>query len=206
MHDKESNSGPDRRCLFDFASGQAGYFTAKQAKTCGYSRPLLSHHVKGGRYERIRHGLYRLTEYPTSRREEIIVAWLSVGAKNAVISHESALEILSLSDVIPNSIHITVPRSERWRKKAPGTTLHTAAKPPQENEIVVREGVPVTAPTRTIIDAAVSGVGPDQIIAAIATALERGVTTSTQLLMAAEGSGRRVRHIVRRGINEAGSG
>lgn len=206
MHDKEPNSGPDRRCLFDFASGQAGYFTAKQAVTCGYSRPLLSHHIKGGRYVRIRHGLYRLTEYPTSRWEEIIVAWLSVGAKNAVICHESALDMLDLSDVIPNSIHITVPRSERWRKKAPGTTLHTAVKPPQENEIVVREGVPVTAPARTIIDAAVAGVGPEQIIAAIATALERGVTTSSQLLITAEGSGQRVRNIIRRGLNEAGSG
>ncbi len=206
MHDNKPNSGPDRRCLFDFASGQAGYFTAKQAKTCGYSRPLLSHHIIGGRYERIRHGLYRLTEYPTSRREEIIVAWLSVGAKNAVISHESALEMLNLSNIIPNSIHITVPRSERWRKKAPGTTLHTAAKPPQENEIVVREGVPVTAAARTIIDAAVTGVGPEQIIAAIATALERGVTTSYQLLTAAGGSSRRVKNIVLRGLDEAGSG
>lgn len=205
MHDKEQNSGPDRRCLFEFASEQAGYFTAKQAKSCGYSRPLLSHHIKGGRYERIRHGLYRLIEYPTSRREEIIVAWLSVGAKNAVISHESALDMLDLSDVIPDSIHITIPRSERWRKKVPGTTLHTTTKPPSKTEIVVREGVPVTAPARTIIDAAVAGVGPEQIIAAIATALERGVTTSSQLLMTAEGSGQRVRNIIRRGLNEAGS-
>ncbi len=133
------------------------------------------------------------------------MAWLSVGAKNAVISHESALEMLNLSDVIPNSIHITVPRSERWRKKAPGTTLHTSAKPPQENEIVVREGVPVTAAARTIIDAAVAGVGPEQIIAAIATALERGVTTSYQLLAAAVRSSRRVKNIVRRGLDEAGS-
>lgn len=155
---------------------------------------------------RIRHGLYRLTEYPTSRREEIIVAWLSVGAKNAVISHESALDMLELSDIIPNSIHITVPRSERWRRKAPGTTLHTAARPPEVNEIVVREGVPVTAPTRSIIDAAVGGVGPEQIIAAIATALERGMATSSELLKAAKKSGRRVEDIIRRGLAEAGFG
>jgi len=155
---------------------------------------------------RIRHGLYRLTEYPTSRREEILGAWLSVGATKGVISHESALDLLDLSDVIPGSIHITVPRSDRWRKKAPGTTLHTVVNFPQENEIVVREGVPVTTPSRTIIDAAVDGVGPEQIIAAIATALERRMTTSSELLMAAEGSGGRVEKMVQRGLDEAGSG
>lgn len=205
MHDKELNSGPNRRCLFDIASGQAGYFTAKQAKTCGYSRPLLSHHTRGGRFVRIRHGLYRLTDYPSSRREETIAAWLSVGAANAVISHESALDMLDLSDVIPNSIHITIPRSERWRQRVPGTTLHTTTKPPSKTEIVVREGVPVTAPTRTIIDAAVSGVGPEQIIAAIATALERGIATRSQLFTAADGSSLRVANVVRRGLREASS-
>ena len=154
---------------------------------------------------RIRHGLYRLTEYPSSRREEIIAAWLSVGAENAVISHESALDMLDLSDVIPSSIHITIPRSERWRQKLPGTTLHTTTNPPSETEIVVREGVPVTAPTRTIIDAAISGVGPEQVIAAIVTALERGIATRSQLLMAADGSGQRVENIVRRGLVETNS-
>ncbi|MFQ5922446.1 MAG: type IV toxin-antitoxin system AbiEi family antitoxin domain-containing protein [Anaerolineales bacterium] len=205
MHDTKGGAGPDRRCLFEIASGQAGYFTAQQARNCGYSRSLLSHHVKGGRFVRVRHGLYRLTEYPASRREEIIAAWLSAGADNAVISHESALDLLDLSDVVPGSIHLTVPRSERWRKRVPGTTLHTTTKPLAQDEIVIRDGLPVTAPARTIIDAAASGIGPEQITAAIAAALQRGMTTRAQLLKAAQESGRRAKSLIRRGMEEADS-
>ena len=50
-------SGPDRMCLFHVASGQAGYFTAEQARGCGYSRALLSHHARSGRFIRARYGL-----------------------------------------------------------------------------------------------------------------------------------------------------
>src|SRR5713226_6786540 len=92
---------PDRSKLFEVATGQGGYFTAEQARACGYSWALLSHHVKSGRFIRIRRGLYRFREYPSSAREEVIAAWLAVGKDVAIVSHESALDLLDLSDVIP---------------------------------------------------------------------------------------------------------
>ncbi|MCL4466976.1 MAG: type IV toxin-antitoxin system AbiEi family antitoxin domain-containing protein [Chloroflexi bacterium] len=82
---------PDRTCLFHIASGQAGYFTTEQARACGYSFALLSHRVKSGRFSRVRRGLYRLREYPSSPREDVLAAWLAVGKDVAVVSHESAL-------------------------------------------------------------------------------------------------------------------
>jgi hypothetical protein len=51
------DAAPDRSRLFDVVTGQGGYFTAEQARACGYSWALLSHHVKSGRYIRIRRGL-----------------------------------------------------------------------------------------------------------------------------------------------------
>lgn len=96
------NTGPDRSRLFDLASGQAGYFTTKQAAESGYSRALLAYHAKAGTFVRVRRGLYRLREYPPSPREHVLAAWLAVGKGNAVVSHESALDILELSDVIPD--------------------------------------------------------------------------------------------------------
>src|SRR5512133_706176 len=97
---------PDSLRLFEIASEQGGYFTARQARTCGYGFALLSHHSKSGRFIRVRRGLYRLREYPSSPREEVLAAWLAVGKDVAVVSHESALDLLDLSDVIPNVAHV----------------------------------------------------------------------------------------------------
>jgi hypothetical protein len=48
---------PDRARLFEIASEQGGYFTAEQARACGYGWALLSHHVRRGRFIRVPRGL-----------------------------------------------------------------------------------------------------------------------------------------------------
>src|SRR5687768_11843117 len=105
----EIPASPDHSCLFDVASEQHGYFTVQQAHGCGFGWRALLHHRKRGRFIHIRRGLYRLRDYPSSPREEVAAVWLAVGKDTAVVSHESALDLLDLSDVIPNSVHITVP-------------------------------------------------------------------------------------------------
>src|SRR5260370_41057800 len=71
-----NDSKPSHTRLFELASEQGGYFTAAQARTCGFSKALLAHHAKSGRFLRVRQGLYRLREYPSSPREDVIAAWL----------------------------------------------------------------------------------------------------------------------------------
>jgi len=154
---------PERLRLFEFASEQAGYFTAEQARAHGYSWALLSHHAKTGRFVRIRRGLYRFREYPTSPDEDVVAAWLAVGKEPAVISHESALELLGLSDVIPDAVHLTVPRSRRHSPQIPGVKTHTTTRTVQRSETVIRHGLRLTSASRAILDAAESGTAPEQI-------------------------------------------
>jgi hypothetical protein len=78
-----SDAGPDQQCLFDVAATQQGYCTSAQAGACGYSPVLLAHHAHSGRFLRVRRGLYRLREYPSSPREEMLVAWLAAGPERA---------------------------------------------------------------------------------------------------------------------------
>ena len=59
---------------------------------------------------------YRLSRFPPSRFEDLFVAWLKCGPKSA-ISHESALAIYDLSDVLPAEVHITVPRTASRRRR-----------------------------------------------------------------------------------------
>jgi predicted transcriptional regulator of viral defense system len=187
---------PDRLCLFHVASGQAGYFTAAQGRGCGFSRALLFHHARSGRFIRVGHGLYRLREYPSSPREHVMAAWLAAGKDAAVVSHESALDLLDLSDIIPDAVHLTVPRSRRSLPSVWGVKIHTTERPIAPSERWVREGVTITSPTRSILDAAEKGAGPEQIKMAVIQAVERGLASTEELRRAASERSRRVADLI----------
>jgi predicted transcriptional regulator of viral defense system len=203
MHDINKHGDPPQRStLFEIASEQGGYFTAAQAHTCGYSRALLAHHAKSGRFIRIRQGLYRFREYPSSPREGVIAAWLAAGRETTVVSHESALDLLGLSDVVPEAVHLTVPRSKRYRTTTAGVAVHTTTRRIGKSDVVVREGVRVTGPVRSIVDSAEAGTAPEQIRAAVGQALDRGIATRSKLLGAARARGGRVERLVRQALQE----
>ena len=183
---------PNLNCLFGTATEQHGYFTAAQAKACGYSRYLLSHQTRSGQFLRIRRGIYRFRDYPSFPREEVVEAWLSTGKDSSVVSHESALDLLELSDVIPHAIHITVPRSRRHLSPISGVTIHTTTRPFEPTDIVELDGIRLTSAKRTILDSAEWGTGPEQIELAIWQALRRGLVTRSQLLSAASERSQRV--------------
>lgn len=195
---------PDHSCLFAVASEQGGYFTTGQARQCGFSRAVLSHHVGSGRFVRVRRGLYRLTEYPSSPREDVVALWLAVGKEAAVVSHESALDLLGLSDVVPEQVHVTIPRARRGRSKVPGVRLHTTKTPPAREETTVVEGIRVTSPARSIADAAAAGTSPEHVVAAARQALTRGMATRAQLERAARRRGPAVLRVVREAVEGAG--
>lgn len=190
-------SKPSRLGLFELASEQGGYFTAKQAALSGFSRALLSHHAKGGRFIRARPGLYRLREYPSSIREDVLLAWLVAGKDLAVVSHESALDLQRLSDIIPSAVHLTVPRARRSVRGGPSVKIHTTTKPFASGDVVTREGIRMTSPTRSILDVAQAGAPPEQVVMAVTQAIDRGLATTQSLRSGAEHRGRRVSGLIR---------
>ncbi len=192
-------------CLFDVASTQWGYFTTAQARECGYSWALLSHHTRTGRFQRAIRGIYRLRDYPSMPREEVVVAWLAAGANSAVVSHESALELLDLSDVVPAAVHVTVPREKRYLARSADTIIHTTTRPLTQRDTIVREGIRLTSAARTIVDAAEWGTAPEQIVMAVQQALDRRITTPERLEEAATGHSGRVRELIDIGIEAASS-
>ena len=188
---------PDYDRLYDTAEGQAGYFTAKQAKKHGFSWERLSDNVKHGRFLRIFRGVYRLSHFPSSAHEDLFVAWLRTGP-NSVISHESALTIYDLSDVLPSEVHVIIPRTASRRR--PGLRLHTNRLKPEE--ITSRQGLPVTTAARTIADVAVNGLAEEQIVQAIQEALQRGLTTREELMAQALYQGGRAKRIIHQTLTE----
>lgn len=174
------------RNLMSLAQSQEGYFTAKQALEYGYEYPQLVYHVSVGNFERVGHGLYRLPTIPPGENGELVR--LTLWSRNqkdepqAVVSHESALVLHGLTELLPHRIHLTVPQSFR-KPKPKECILHKAKLEPEEIE--EREGFRVTKPLRTIVDAANGEVSLEQLGKAIAEALERGLIQRTSLEQAA---------------------
>jgi predicted transcriptional regulator of viral defense system len=193
---------PNRNQLYEIAAEQGGYFTTEQAGSSGYSRALISHHARSSLFIRVRRGLYRFREYPSSQREDVLAAWLTLGKDIAVVSYDSALDILGLSDVIPNAIHITVPRSKRNFTSRSGIKVHTTAKPILKKDTVIRDGIIVTSPARSILDAAEAGIAPEQIEIAVAQAINRGLATARQLQENAHERGSRVDKLIMNAIKK----
>lgn len=182
---------PDYNHLYEIAENQAGYFTAQQAHSAGFSKERISYYVTTGRFSRIQRGIYRLVQFPGSMYEDLFIAWLKTGP-DAVISHESALYLYGLSDVLPSEIHVIMPRTGSRRRK--GVRLHTNRLSP--DDVARREGLPVTNAARTIVDVAASGIAKEQIRKAVHEAIRQGLTGRDELLSMASRRGSRVQRII----------
>jgi len=180
-HDYQSN----RRLLYEVADSQGGYFTADQALKVGYAYSQQHFHRQSGAWAQVARGLFRLRDYPPGEREDL-VRWSlwsrnQKGIPQAVISHETALTVHDLSDVMTAEVHLTVP--PRFRKRAPlGCVLHRATLLPADSE--QRTGFRVTTPLRTLVDAAESALSQEHLDRAVLDALQRGLVRR-QLLIAA---------------------
>lgn len=192
-------AAPDYERLFALAATQAGYFTARTAKHAGYGWALLSHHARTGLLRRVSRGVYRIRDYPSSPHEELVAVQIAFGPR-AFISHESALDVLELSDVIPDSIHVTVPRWRRSRHSPPGVTMHTVTRPLAPDEVALRGALRVTSPARTIADVSAAGLAPDVVGQAVREAISRGLATPATLRRAAAERSQRVRDDIERAI------
>lgn len=184
---------PDYDQLYDIAENQGGFFKASQARELGFTWDRLSKNVKSGRFTRFAHGVYRLTHFPYTPYEDLFVAWLRAGPKT-VISHESALSVYGLSDVLPHEIHVIVPRSSSVRRK--GIRQHTNQL--EDEEITSREGLPVTTVARTLADVSSYGLAEELVIQAIDEAVTRGLVTNEELHFQENKRGGRFRQLYRK--------
>jgi predicted transcriptional regulator of viral defense system len=191
--------------LFELAAGQAGYFTAAQARELGYSPRSLVHHVSVGNLERVSRGFYRLVGVPASSYEDVVAAWLRFASRRGVVSHDTALALYELAPSRSREIHLTLPRERRPRtpQASSAVSLHTTTVPLRREEVTSRFGVQVTSPARTIIDVADIGSDPSVVLEATSRALATGLVSANELRTAVRRRSARVRKLIERAIEEA---
>jgi predicted transcriptional regulator of viral defense system len=177
---RDRSKTPSWERLFAIAVHQEGMFTTNQGAEAGYSLQLLAHHVQGGRFARVRRGIYRIVHFKTGGYGEFVDAWLWSGRKG-VLSHQTALGLHGLADLLRWPIHLTVPKAWRSRRlEVPeDVTLHYADIPRADR--TWRGPVPVTSPRRTFADGGGDQLSPEAMREALHRALERGWMTRSQV-------------------------
>lgn len=174
------HSQPDWDRLFDTAAAQEGLFTTQQAAAAGYSPQLIAHHLRARRMLRVRRGVYRIVHFPAGDHEDLAAVWLW-SQQEGVFSHQTALALHNLSDLLPAQLHLTLPigwRSRRLRVPE-GVLLHFGDIEAHNRAWV--GPVPVTAPLRTLEDCAAAHLQPDLLRDAARSAVARGLVARSEL-------------------------
>ena len=175
-----SDPAENSRKLYVIASGQAGYFTAKQAEVAGYNTRLQHFHRQRGNWDHIERGIFRLRNFPESRWEDM-VRWSlwsrdRKGNVRAVVSFETAAMVHELADYLPAKTHLIVPPNFH-KVKVEGCILHRAIMP--SGDILQQDGFLITTPFRTLQDLMRAG-DRDQLPIAINQADRRGLISRSQ--------------------------
>jgi hypothetical protein len=80
--------------------------------------------------------------------------------------------------------------------------IHTSSRIIRPEDTVVCDGISITSAARSILDAAEAGTSPEQIEMAVGQAIERGLTTTDSLQLAATERGRRVAGLISKARGE----
>jgi predicted transcriptional regulator of viral defense system len=180
----------NQKRLYELAEVQGGYFTSKQAESLGYRANKRNYHVGAGNWIRESRGIYRLGLFPRPERPDLVIWWLwsrnRSDTPQGVYSHQTALSLHELADLMPTRIEMTVPKT--FRRGAPiprALRLHHSAL--RQDEIESIHGVPVTTPLRSILDLWQSGEVPRDVLRdALKEAARLGKITKKQIQAASK--------------------
>lgn len=171
--------------LYRVAEAQQGYFSYRQAIQAGYSSPSHVYHVSTGAWIREYRGLYRLARFPVGVDGHYVLWALwscnRDGEPQGIYSHQTALSIHELSDVMPPRLHLTVPPAFRRAAAIPKVlVLHKATVSPADIE--KRQGYRVVKPLRAITELLREGTeSNDRLQQALSEGLRRGTIAQSEL-------------------------
>ena len=134
--------------LAELATRQHGVVSTRQLDELGYTRSSAAKAAKVGRLHRIHRGVYVVGYRRLTWHGRCMAAVLA--SSPSVASHLSAAWIWGLLQSRPGTLHVSCPGPRR--AKRPFVT-HQADLPSSDRTI--RDGIPVTSLSRTILDMAV---------------------------------------------------
>lgn len=157
------------------AGRQHGVVTRQQLLDLGFSEDAVEHRLATGRLHPIYRGIYAVGWPELTRERRWMAATLSCG-EGAALSHRSAGALWQISRE-GASVDVSVRRPSERRRAG----IRTRRRPTlPEGDITLRNGIPVTRPSRTLLDLA-SELRPQALERAVNDADKRDLIDPDEL-------------------------
>lgn len=148
------------RELAEITESQWGMVTSAQALSRGLNHVDLARLADNGDLIRLAHGVYKDSGAPSGEHEELRAAWLSIEPKRlawertrdrpsfATVSGETATVLHGIGDLRAMRSEFTTPRRKQTQREEVRYKTRTLT----QDDVTIREGLPVTTLERTIAD------------------------------------------------------
>lgn len=156
--------------MAEIAGRQHGIVSSMQLAGAQITRREIAGALQTGRLHRLHIGVYAVGHVPVTAHARWMAAVLACGP-GAVLSHRSAATLWRIREAETNRTEVSIPPGSGRRR--PGIALHRHALRAQD--VTLRDGIPVTAPERTLIDLATQ-VDVDELTRAVRETLYRRLT------------------------------
>lgn len=157
---------------------QAGVASRRQLLCAGVSRTTIASRVKRGLWQQLHPGVYGTFTGTVSWQARLWAAVLYAGP-GALLSHETAAEILGLTDRRSLVIRVTVPAPRRVRPREGMIIRRSAVSYPRWRPL---RGVPPhTFYAETIIDLVAGSDSLDDVVAWVSRGIARNLVTAGEL-------------------------
>jgi hypothetical protein len=130
------------------AGRQHGVVARRQLAALGIGRRVIGHRLERGRLHLLHRGVYAVGHRVVSREGGWMAAVLAMGPEG-VLSHRSAGALWGMRATARGRIDVTVPGPRQSRS---ALQVHRARL--ADDEMTVQRGIPVTTPSRTLLDLA----------------------------------------------------
>jgi hypothetical protein len=169
------------KCL-RLAATQHGLVSRDQALALGFSASALRWRVRCGRWKAVRPSVFRVEGAPVTWRQELKAVCLWT-ARGAAVSHRAAAALWGLARFRQGQVEVSVTRD--LRVAGPAVVHRVDCLPHHEVQSV--DGLPVTSPTRTLIDLCATE-DPQTLEATVDECLRRKLTSLEKLSAALDRS------------------
>lgn len=175
--------------LLEIAADQHGFVTTDDLRRAGLDPVQLRLLYRRGQLERRAQGVYFVPQFGIDEKTEYQEAVLWAKGRG-VIAAESALALWELADVNPRRIDIAVP--PEYNPRGQGRERYRVSRRLlPTSDITLMDGIRVTTPRRSILDALRRGLGRSLMRQAVQSAVDRGLITESE------------RHELRQGVGES---
>ena len=135
--------------VWELAERQHGVVARSQLLELGLTRNAIEHRIATGRLHQMRRGVYLVGRPQVTKHGLWMAAVLACGAET-VLSHGSAAAAWEIGAERPAAIEVSIP-GDAFRRH-PGIVVHRRTL--EAHEVASCDGIPLTAPIRTLVDIA----------------------------------------------------